>query len=92
MGKVVKVKQIPVEKREFDTERILAAFCYYYPAYTYKAAKKMPYRRVKLMLDEALKQRNMNYITLTRIIAAPHTKGMKMVNELIKQFQEQING
>lgn len=93
MGRVVKVQQIPQSEKNdsFDAETILATFCYYYPQYTFKQAKKLPYKRVKLMLDIALRQRNIFLMNLTRIVAAPHTKDMELVNTLLREFTELLD-
>lgn len=89
----IKAKQIPkAKKSESDSLELLALLCYYYPQYTLEQARKLPYRHVKLLLHTARRQRAMEFLTLTQISTAPHTKKMSGVKKLMKYFKEQIDG
>lgn len=89
---VIKVQKVERASSGFETAKILATLCYYYPQYTLQQARKLPYKHVKLMLDVALEQKNIDFIRLTQIAAAPHTKNGKGVGELLKLFKGQIDG
>lgn len=89
-GKVVQVEQLPKPPSEpFSAQRVLARFCYHYQQYTYAEARKIPYRRIRSMLNEVMKIEAQRYHTLTQIAAAPHTDKGKGVSELLSKFKDQ---
>lgn len=71
---------------------ILAQLCYYYPQYTLRHARKLPYKDVSLLLKTARKMQARDYLNLTNIAVAPHTKNGSAVKKLVKQFKDIING
>ena len=90
-GKVVKVAKIPEETSPHGgVEELLATLCFYYPQYTYAAARKLPYKRVVLLIRTARKIEAERYIQLTQIAAAPHTKDAKGVKQLLDQYGSQV--
>lgn len=88
----ITVQKVPKSKKQQDPRRLLAELCYYYPQYNLRQAKKLPYKDVNLLLKTAKSLEAMNYINLTNISVAPHTKNGKGVKKLIDQFKAVING
>lgn len=87
-GVHVKAKRIPKPLSRFSqSDRVLARLCYYYPQYTFAQARKLPAKRVKLLLEEAVKIKAEDMFQLTNIAAAPKTKKMKGVKDLQAQFK-----
>ena len=78
-----------LEKKHASPESILATFCYYFPAYTYAAARRLPERRVSLMLQAVRREQSRNYLELMQIIAAPHTEKGKAVKSLIDRHKKE---
>ena len=71
----VKVAKVPkTGAKEDEVMRMLATLCYFYPQYTFAQARKLPYRRVAMLIAEAHRQEAIRYYNLTQIMAAPHTK------------------
>lgn len=85
----VEVAKVPTEKFTFSAIETLATLCYFYPQYTLNSAKKLPYKDVKLLLTVARRQKAIEMMRLTEIAAAPHTKNMIGVKNLIKLFKGQ---
>lgn len=74
-----------------SANEILTTFCLYYPAYTFRMAQNMPYRRVVYMVRQARRHEARRMIELTRIIAAPHTDKGKGIQKVIELYQEILN-
>lgn len=74
---------------DVSPDEVLAMFCYYFPAYTYKQARQMPERRVTLMLKTALREKARHYLELTKIMAAPHTEKGRGVKQLVEHYRRQ---
>lgn len=70
----------------------LALFCYKFPQYTFAEARKMPYKRILHMLKVAKKEDARTMLELVRIVAAPHSKKGKMVQEMIQYYKGIIEG
>lgn len=92
-GKVIKVKRVPKKnpKRTHPLDT-LAELCYYYPAYTLAAARRLPHAHVKRMLGVAKHLEVSRYYNLTQIASAPHTEGGKGVIELLSKYEDIMNG
>lgn len=88
--KVIKLAKVPgaSASNRFSSLRLLARFCYYYPAYTLADARKLPYKHVMMMLKVARQMEAERYYTMTQIVAAPHTKKGKGVESLTAQFRK----
>lgn len=72
---VIHVAQIPKpEVSKSETRETLARLCYFYPQYTLRQARRLPYRDVVLLLNTVRRQQAEDYYALTQIAAAPHTK------------------
>lgn len=92
-GKVIKVQRIPgKEPKEADWLEALAELCLHYPAYKLHEAKRLPHKRVQMMLRKARQLEAARYYNLTQIAAAPHTEKGKGVNDLLSNYEEIMNG
>lgn len=72
MPNVVKIQKIT--QPQSTPEDIIATFCYHYQQYTFAQARKMPYKRIKQMLEVAKKEHARKMIDLLQIAIAPHGK------------------
>lgn len=90
--KVIKVQKVPDRAGDSDYRELLATLCYYYPQYTYKQARKLPFQRVQLLVKTARRVEATKLYNLTLIAAAPHSDKGKAVNKLLKNFEEIMNG
>lgn len=90
--KVIKVKKLPKAneaKAEIDeTTKLLAKLCYYYPQYTLRDSRKLPYKHVIILLRIAEELKAMEYINLLQIAIAPHTKqgGKRLMEHFTKMM------
>lgn len=95
MGKVIRVEKIPKKVSKESSEPIdhlLATFCYYYQQYTFAQAKKLPYKRVTMMLRVAQKVEAIRMRNLVQIAAAPHFDNGKGVTKLTEHYNSIIEG
>lgn len=84
----IKVAQIP--KKKTSPSSLLATFCYHFPQYTLKEARKLPYKHVVLLINTANKMKALEYLNLLQISIAPNTKdGGK---DLKSSYEDIING
>lgn len=91
--KVIKVAKVPESDKSPSWQRTLATLCYFYPQYTFAQARKLPYRRVVLLINEARRQEAARYYNLTQIAAAPHMKNSgEAVKTLLNDFESTMNG
>jgi hypothetical protein len=86
----IKVQKAP-SKKPLTTEYILAKFCYHFPQYKYHEAKKMPFQRIKQMLEVANKERTLKMIDLLQIAVAPHTQDGSGYETLLNYYKEIID-
>lgn len=90
--KVIKVQKVHPESEDNDYRELLATLCYYYPQYTYAQARKLPFHRVQHLVKVANKIEATKLYNLTQIAAAPHSDKGKAVKQLLKNFEEIMNG
>lgn len=83
----VEVAKVPIDTSKSSALNTCATLCYYYPQYTLSAARKLPYKHVKLLLKIAQQHKAIEMMRLTEIAAAPHTKKMVGVKNLIRLFK-----
>jgi len=83
---IIKAQKIP--GKSVSPEDILATFCYLFPAYTYAEARRLPERRVSLMLRAARREQARQYMELTQIAAAPQSEKGKSVKALIERYKK----
>lgn len=90
-GKVIHVQKVPdsAAPKPASADEILATLCYYYPQYTFAAARRLAHKRVTLLIKTAQKMEAQKYYNLTQIAAAPHTKDGQGVKDLSELFQKQ---
>ena len=87
---VIKAQAIPSESKRqqwTSTDKIIATFCYYYQQYTFSQARKLPYKRILMMLDVAKKIEAIRLGNMLQIVAAPHTKNFTGVKKLSRYFE-----
>jgi hypothetical protein len=90
--KIIKVAQIPkTPQRKTTTDELLATLCYYYPQYTFAEARRLPYKRLLLLLRVARRIESIKMGNLVQIVAAPHFGKGKGVKELAKYFEKMAN-
>ena len=85
---LIKAKKIP--KTEITSGDILSQLCYYFPQYNYQQARKLPYKRVLLLLKAAEKENAKRMIDLLRITLAPHVKRKSFVSNLFNEFRDRM--
>lgn len=90
-AKVIKAQSVHKESENTPFE-LLATLCYFYPQYTFREARALPYQHVKLLLKVARREEAIKYYNLTQISAAPHTKKGEGVKKLVRYFKKQIDG
>lgn len=86
--KRISVKKAPVESSKENALELAAMICWYYPAYKFREARKLPYPHMVLLLRQARKQEAAHYYTLTQIASAPHTKKGTGVKKLLDHFKK----
>lgn len=86
----IEVAKVPQKEVAEDAIlRMLAALCYYYPQYTFTEARKLPYKRVALLLREAKRQKAIDWHWQTLIAASaqsPKGKGTKRLLKILKEY------
>lgn len=87
----IQVARVPTKRKRRSLD-LLAELCYLYPQYQLSVARRLPYRRVNLLIRVARKQKALEHHTLTQIAFAPHTKKAKAVEMLLKHFKDVANG
>lgn len=93
-GKVVRVQKDPAKvaaqkkQQTIDVEDILTRLCYFYPQYKLHEARKLPYKDVVKLLNQAQKQEALKYYNLTLIVNSPNSKKGKMAKELISNYKK----
>ena len=89
-GKTVRVQKDPAKlaKNSFDVNDILSRLCYFYPQYTLREARLLPYKDVVLLLNQAQKQEALRYYNLTLIANSPNSKKGKMAKDLIDNYKK----
>lgn len=93
MGKVVRVAQLPKrEAKPGDGDRLCEQLCFYYPAYTFAMARRLPAKRVHSMLMTAQAEQAKHYCELVQIATAPHTKDGEGVKTLISKYKGLMRG
>ncbi len=85
-----KIRAQKIPQKEIDADEIIMRFCYYFPHYSYKRAKKMPFIRIIKMLKVADKERATFLFELTQIAAGPHTKDGEGVKDLLSKYESII--
>lgn len=90
--KVFKAQKVSEDPTSADFRELLAQLCFYYPQYTYSAARKLPYKRVVMLVEMANRIEAKRFYNLTQIAAAPHTEKGKAVKQLLKEFKRQMDG
>lgn len=90
---VIKVQKVPGKKKRvgFESEDLIARFCYYYPQYTFSQAKKLPFKRINQMLHVVRQEYGKKMFDLLLISTAPHSK-RSSVNNMLKYFKELAEG
>lgn len=87
--RVIRVAKLPAKKlTKKDAEQLLDTLCLYYPAYTFAAARKLPFKDVRRMVRNAKKKEAAFLHNLLQIVAAPHTKKGEAVKKLAEQFKD----
>lgn len=82
----IKVASVP--RKKVNARQLLAELCYYYPQYTFAAARRLPAKDVMLLLHMARKKQAEEYFNLTQISAAPHTKNGRGIKKLSTQYSK----
>ena len=86
-------KQAPeskIDEAQSSLKEMAVALCYYYPAYTYEQALDIPINIAKKLVRFAKRKEAENYLNLTQIVAAPHSKKGAGVKKLITQYQKEM--
>lgn len=83
----IEVQKVPVQGAKRPSLDILSEFCYYYPQYKLHEARALPAIHVWRLLKTAQRLEAARYLTLTQIVAAPHSDKGKAVNKLIQHFE-----
>ena len=93
-GRRIVVKRVPdsAPKQQAASLDTLAEFCYYYPAYTFKAARQLPYPHVRRLLRRARQLQAAKYHNLLQIVAAPYSKNESQVSNLLKHYEDLMDG
>ncbi len=89
MVKVIKVAKVS-EKKDNEILRTLATLCYYYPAYTLRHARNIPYKHVLVLISQARRLEAAQFYNQVQIAAAPHSKKGVGVKKLLKHFEKVI--
>jgi hypothetical protein len=86
---VIQVAKIP--RPEAKPMRLLATLCFFYPQYTLASARKLPYKHVVLLIQEAQRQQAADYYNMVQIVSAPHTEKAAGVKKLSDHFKKLAN-
>lgn len=89
----IKAKTVPKKESTSSSsvEYTLARFCYHFQQYQYHEAKKIPHKRIKLMLKIAEKEEAIKMFNILQIIASQHTKKLSGIKKLTKYYQSIVN-
>lgn len=82
---IIKVQKIP--QKTISIDEILMQFCFYFPKYSFKEAKQLPYKRVILLLKIAQKENAKKMLELLNIVTAPHTKNGSGIKTITSYYQ-----
>lgn len=85
---VFKAQKIPRKIQTSDD--VLSIFCYHFPQYKYEEAKKLPYKRVAIMLRTARKERAKYMTDLLRVMTGSRSK--KGTDNVLSYFKDIIEG
>lgn len=88
MGNRIRVQKVPSQATKLEKREMYALVCYHYPQYTLKAAARLPFRDIQLLLTTAKKQEGNRLYNYVQIAAAPHTKKMQGVKKLSEHFKK----
>lgn len=88
---IIKTQKVPQKKAE-SARHVLARFCFYFSAYTYEEARKLPAKQVMMMLRIAEKENARKMYQLTQIVSAPQTKKGTGVKKMLDYFKNIIEG
>jgi hypothetical protein len=80
------IQVAPVPKKKVKALDLLAELCYFYPQYTLAEARRLPAKDVLLLLKVAHKKKAEEYLNLTQIAAAPHTRKGAGVKKLSTRY------
>jgi len=86
--KHVRAKPIPKPPVGDQISRSLYQLCYYYSQYTLQDARALPYHQVLRMLQVAQQEKAAEFLQLTNITAAPHTKKGSGVRKIANQYKK----
>lgn len=84
----IPIKRVTPDNGIPSKRELYATICYFYPQYKLKEAAKLPYRDIVLLIKQAQRQKSIEYLNFTQIIAAPHTKKGEGVKSLIEQYKK----
>lgn len=85
MQNIIKAQKVP--KKIESAEDIIARFCCYFPQYKFHEARKLPFIRIKKMINIWEKEYARRMIDLVNIISAPHTKNGSGVRKVIDRYK-----
>lgn len=86
MGNLITIQKIP--KKVYSVEDIVAKFCCCFPQYKFNEARKLPFVRIKKMLDIWEKEYSRKMIDLIEVVSAPHTKKGIGINKAIQRYKK----
>lgn len=89
---VIKAQKIPRPELEFHPDEVIGRFCYYFPQYTFAQAKRMPLKVINKMLKLVEREKAKDFLFLTRIVGAPHSKNGNLYKSLIEYFKGVVEG
>lgn len=94
-GKRVKVQSAqrneqPAPGKLTGTLEELTRLCYFYPQYTLQEARRLPYKHVAALLNQAQRQEAIKYYQLTLIANSPGSKNNKAAKDLINNYKKII--
>lgn len=85
---VIKAQKIPSPKAENPLD-IIARLCYYYPQYTFKEAKELPFPVVKRLIRVANNEQCLKMIYLSRVMN-PAYQNKNAGKKVVEYFQGKI--
>jgi hypothetical protein len=88
MVNIIKVQKVPQKTQ--SAESIIARFCCYFPQYKFHEARKLPFFRLKMMINIWEKEYARRMIDLVEIVSAPHTKKGSGVRKVIDKYKKII--
>lgn len=87
---IIRTQKVP--RKTESAKSILARFCFYFPAYKYEEARKLPAPTVMMMLRVAEKENARKMYQLMQIVSAPQTKKGTGVKKMLDYFKDIIEG